>query len=53
MRAPSGLNPALMTEPVWPCSTASEAPVLASHSRAVLSEEAVTIRAPSGLNPAP
>ena len=53
MRLPSGLNAALCTSHlVCPESVASAAPVSASHSRAVLSADAVTMRLPSGLNAA-
>ena len=52
MREPSGLNAALFTQSVCPESVASAAPDLASHKRAVLSADAVTIRDPSGLNAA-
>jgi hypothetical protein len=41
-----------LTRSVWPASVARTAPVLASHTRAVLSHEAVTTRPPSGLNAA-
>ena len=51
-RVPSGLNAADLTEPVWPARVASALPVAASHSRAVLSSDAVTTRVPSGLNAA-
>ena len=48
-RLPSGLNTALKTTSVCPDSVASAAPVLASHSRAVLSfgrgDDATAVRA--------
>ena len=37
MRAPSGLNAALLTSPLMPRELASGSPVPASHTRAVLS----------------
>ena len=53
MRLPSGLNAALFTPASWPLSGAPIGwPVAASHSRAVLSSDAVTMRLPSGLNAA-
>ena len=52
MRAPSGLNAALLTAPVCPCSAARQlAGYRVPHSRGVV-REAVTMRAPSGLNAA-
>ena len=38
--------------PLWPFKTAISVPVSASHRRAVLSDDAVTTRLPSGLNAA-
>ena len=53
MRLPSGLNTALFRRSLWPASgSPTGSPVAASHSRAVLSLEAVTMRVPSGLNAA-
>ena len=49
MRAPSGVTATLVTPLVWPLRLANSAPVLASHTRADLSSEPVTMRAPSGL----
>jgi len=50
---PSGLNAALHTAPSWPLSGSPIGlPVSPSHSRAVLSPDAVTMRLPSGLNAA-
>ena len=51
MRPPSGANTALLTAPVWPSRMASGLPSR-SHSRAVLSSEAVRMRPPSGANTA-
>ena len=48
MREPSGLKDALFTQSLCPESIARVAPVLASHNRAVLSADEVTMRAPSG-----
>ena len=48
MRLPSGLNAALATAAVWPVSgSLIGLPLSASHSRAVLSQDAVTMRLPS------
>jgi len=47
-----GLNAAELTLFVSPWSTAKLRPEAASHTRAVASEEAVTMRVPSGLNTA-
>ena len=52
MRLPSGENTALTTDPSCPVRTASERPVAASQSRAVLSLEEVRTRRPSGENTA-
>ena len=52
MRRPSGENTALVTDPLWPGRVASGLPSAASHSRAVLSSEAVRMRRPSGENTA-
>ena len=53
MRVPSGLNAAEQTASSWPRRASELAwPVAASHTRAVLSPDAVTIRVPSGLNAA-
>jgi len=52
MRVPSGLNAAVTTRSPCPASFASGAPLAASHSRAVLSSEAVTTLVPSGLKDA-
>ena len=49
MRRPSGLKTALITSASWPVRTVSCAPVAASHTRAVPSDDAVTIREPSAL----
>jgi hypothetical protein len=43
---------ALFTAPLWLNGLPIGAPVVASHSRAVLSQDAVTISLPSGLNDA-
>jgi len=48
MRAPSGEKAALSTAYSWPRSTMISWPVVASHSRAVRSAEAVMMRVPSG-----
>ena len=48
MRVPSGETVAFQTSPPWPLRTAIALPVTASQTRAVLSAEAVTTRAPSG-----
>ena len=48
----SGLNEALRTSPVWAFRRAISVPFWASHTRAVLSLDAVTIRRPSGLKEA-
>ena len=53
MRLPSGLNAALVTQSLCPESVASAAPVSASHTLAVVSQDEVTTREPSGLNDAP
>ena len=50
MREPSVLNAALFNQALCPESVASTAPVLASQTRAVASQDAVTRRDPSGLN---
>ena len=47
---PSGLNTALVALEVWPVMTSNSLAVLASKTRAVLSNEAVIMAAPSGLN---
>ena len=52
MRVPSGENAARQTISLWPLSTAIGWPVAVSQTRAVLSAEAVTTRAPSGENAA-
>ena len=53
MRLPSGLNAALCTRILMACERSPMGlPVSASHSRAVLSQDAVTMRLPSGLNAA-
>ena len=52
MRDPSGLKAAERTSPSWPPRTATALPVTASQTRAVLSSDAVTMRAPSGLKAA-
>src|SRR5207248_659991 len=52
MRRPSGLNRALLTVEVWACRAMICTPVEASHTLAVLSPPAVTIRRPSGLHDA-
>jgi hypothetical protein len=53
MRAPSGLNVALLTYPEWPLRVAILRPVAASQSRGgLLGYAVVTMRAPSGLNEA-
>src|SRR5208337_2130208 len=52
MRVPSGLNAAVVTLLSWPRRTAISFAVAASHTRAVLSEDAVTMRVPSRLNAA-
>jgi hypothetical protein len=52
MRAPSGLNAAATTRSLCPESVASAAPLVASHTRAVLSSDAVTTLLPSGLKEA-
>jgi hypothetical protein len=53
MRPPSGLNTVLSTSPLWPRNGSPIGwPVSASHSRAVESFDAVTMRLPSGLNAA-
>src|SRR5579883_1869268 len=52
MRVPSALNDAASTQNVCPLSVRSSAPVLASHTFAVLSELPVMIRVPSALNDA-
>jgi phosphate/sulfate permease len=53
MRLPSELNAALFTAFSWPFSDSPMGlPVSASHSCAVLSADAVTMRLPSGLNAA-
>ena len=51
MRVPSGLHAALVTSNRCSRNAPSRAPLIASHSRAVVSP-AVTTRVPSGLNPA-
>ena len=51
-RCPSGLNAAEFTARAWPRRTLISRPLLTSHSRAVLSVEAVTTSCPSGLNAA-
>ena len=48
MRVPSGEKAAERTRSSCPPSTAISAPLAASHSRAVLSHDAVTMRVPSG-----
>ena len=52
MRVPSRLNTVWVTPSVWPSRVWISWPVRTSHSRAVLSQEAVTTRVPSGLNAA-
>ena len=53
MRLPSGENDAAHTAAVCPCNGVRAAwPVVASHSRRVLSSEAETMRLPSGENEA-
>src|ERR1700682_6406147 len=49
MRAPSAVSATLRTRPMWPLSQNIAVPVLASHIRAVLSSERVTIRVASGV----
>src|SRR5262249_14994687 len=51
-RLPSGLKAAEFTMPSWPRRTAISLAVAASHRRAVLSHDAVTMRAPSRLKAA-
>ena len=50
MRAPSGLNLACATGASLPNGAPICWPVTASHTRTVLSHDAVTMRFPSGLN---
>ncbi len=52
MRPPSGLNAAPFTQKPCPDNIVVAAPVLASHTRAVRSQDVVTTREPSGLNAA-
>ncbi len=52
MREPSGLKAAEITPLSWPLRIAIAFPVAASQTRAVLSEDAVTMRDPSGLKAA-
>jgi hypothetical protein len=51
-RVPSGLKAAELTVLSCALSAASSRPDAASHSRAVLSSDAVTTRVPSGLKAA-
>ena len=50
MRVPSGLNCASHTQLSCPAMVAMGLQVAVSHTRAVLSPEAVRMREPSGLN---
>jgi hypothetical protein len=47
-RVPSGLKAAEVTAFSWPARMLSGLSLAASHSRAVWSQEAVTMRVPSG-----